>query len=695
MAKLKAFRLVDSKIKVCECYYFPQMYMYVYIYIYICVCVCVFLYIFFCRVAIFMCESKKQFSNSETLSHKHVILKWMKKLENNMLLSAISIPGTHQSSRYLRTRTPMFQAWGLHNQLDAGVRFFDLHVSSDSIKYESGSVQESETLIYFLKTMQTFLVKQKKETLLLRVTPDESSVPLVTELLSGGKWPVWRDKEIPTLGQARGKIVLIKSSTLELGIPVHITELNADMNTKETQMRENIKLASQKCEQEMMLSYTGATGESEEPLKIAETLNKQVDDYLLDLKGDTNRPHCVGIIAMDFPGPKLIQTIINFNGKLGEGSQIVGNSGSNEDVALPDTSAQDKSQSAGGGETTSQDKSQSAGGGETSSQDKSQSAGGGETSSHEESQSAGGGETSSHKESQNFITRRISICWRWRNFITRRISICWRWRNFITRRISICWRWRNFITRRISICWRWRNYITRRISICWRWRNFITRRISICWRWRNYITRRISICWRWRNFITRRISICWRWRNYITRRISICWRWRTTSHEESQSAGGGETSSHEESQSAGGGETTSHEESQSAGGGETSSHEESQSAGGGETSSHEESQSAGGGETSSHEESQSAGGGETTSHEESQSAGGGETTSHEESQSAGGGETTSHEESQSAGGGETPKQESHSLGEEHHTQHIGHPRKIIKKVNCHKVHARPQASPLL
>ncbi len=44
-------------------------------------------------------------------------------------------------------------------------------------------------------------------------------------------------------------------------------------------MRENIKLASQKCEQEMMLSYTGATGESEEPLKIAETLNKQVDDY--------------------------------------------------------------------------------------------------------------------------------------------------------------------------------------------------------------------------------------------------------------------------------------------------------------------------------------------------------------------------------------------------------------------------------
>ncbi len=417
-------------------------------------------------------------------------------------------------------------------------------------------------------------------------------------------------QEIPTLGQVRGKIVLIKSSTLELGIPVHITELHADMDTKETQMRENIKVASQKCEQEMMLSFTGATGESEEPLKIAPTLNKQVDDYLLDLKGDTNRPHCVGIIAMDFPGPKLIQTIINFNGKLVEWEGD--NSDSNEDVVLPDTSAQDKSQSAGGGETTSQDKShlleveveklhhktnlnlleveklhhmknlnlleveklhhtrisicwrwrnfitqesQSAGGGETSSHEESQSAGGGETSSHEESQSAGGGETSSHEESQSAGGGETSS----------------------------------------------------------------------------------------------------------HEESQSAGGGETSSHEESQSAGGGETSSHEESQSAGGGETSSHEESQSAGGGETSSHEESQSAGGGETSSHEESQSAGGGETSSHEESQSAGGGETSSHEESQSAGGGETTSHEESQSAGGGETSSHEESQSAGGGETPKQESHSL----------------------------------
>ncbi len=553
----------------------------------------------------------------------------MKKLENNMLLSAISIPGTHQSSRYLKTRTPMFQAWGLHNQLDAGVRFFDLHVSSDSIKYESGSVQESETLIYFLKTMQTFLVKQKKETLLLRVTPDESSVPLVTQMLSSGKWPVWRDKEIPTLGQVRGKIVLIKSSTLELGIPVHITELNADMDTKETQMRENIKLASQKCEQEMMLTYTGATGESEEPLKIAQTLNTQVDDYLLDLKGDTKRPHCVGIIAMNFPGPKLIQTIINFNGKLVEWEGD--NSDSNQDVALPDTSAQEESQSAGGGETSSHEESQSAGGGETSSHEESQSAGGGETSSHEESQSAGGGETSSHEESQSAGGGESSSHEESQSAGGGETSSHEESQSAGGGETSSHEESQSAGGGETS----------------------------------------------------------------SHEESQSAGGGETSSHEESQSAGGGETSSHEESQSAGGGETSSHEESQSAGGGETSSHEESQSAGGGETSSHEESQSAGGGETSSHEESHSFGGGETSSHEESQSAGGGETSSHEESQSAGGGETSSHEESQSAGGGETPKQESHSLGEEHHTQHVEHPRKIIKKVNCHKVHARPQPSPLL
>ncbi|ROL45964.1 hypothetical protein DPX16_4778 [Anabarilius grahami] len=304
-------------------------------------------------MAIFKCEGKKHFSHSETLSYKYVKHDWMEKIEDNKLLSAISIPGTHQSNKYLKTSTPMFQAWGLHNQLDAGIRFFEMHVSSDSIKYiKTGSVQETETLIYVLKTLLTFLVKQKKEMVLLRVTPDEGAVAQVTNELSRPKWPLWRDKEIPTIGQVRGKIVLIQSSTLQLGLPVHIKELDANMDTKETQMRQNIKSASEECDHELRLTYTGAKGESEEPLEIAKTLNKQVDDYLLDLKGGANRPHCVGIIAMDFPGPKVIQTIIDFNGKLGEGSQIVGDMGSNEDVALPDSSSsgeqQDKSHSTGG-----------------------------------------------------------------------------------------------------------------------------------------------------------------------------------------------------------------------------------------------------------------------------------------------------------------------------------------------------------
>uniref|UniRef100_A0A8C1IAG1 Phosphatidylinositol-specific phospholipase C X domain-containing protein n=1 Tax=Cyprinus carpio TaxID=7962 RepID=A0A8C1IAG1_CYPCA len=327
---------------------------------------------------------------SETLSYKYVSHKWMKKIEDDKLLSAISIPGTHQSNRYLKTSEPMFQAWGLHNQLDAGVRFFDLHVSSDSIKYvKTRSVQESETLSYFLKTMLTFLVKQKKETLLLRITPDEGAVARVTKLLSRDDWPVWRDKEIPTLGQVRGKIVLIQSSTLELGLSVHTTELNTDMDTKETQMKENIKKASQKCEQEMMLTYTVANGESE-PLKIAKTLNKQVDNYLLNLKGDENRPHCVGIIAMDFPGPKVIQTIINFNGKLGEGTQIVVDSGSNEDVehhaeggessAVEESHAADEEHHEEGGETSAAEESHAA--------DEEHHAEGGETSAQEQSHAA-------------------------------------------------------------------------------------------------------------------------------------------------------------------------------------------------------------------------------------------------------------------------------------------------------------------
>ncbi|XP_051948269.1 uncharacterized protein LOC127619452 [Xyrauchen texanus] len=290
--------------------------------------------------AICCCEGKETFSTSKALHAMFLNHEWMNKIEDTRLLSAVSIPGTHQSNRHSKSSPPTFQAWGLHNQLDAGVRFFDLHVSSGTIKHDTtGSIKEKRTLVYALDTFLTFLAKQRKETLLLRVTPDEGAVAEVTELLSKDK-PVWRDSEIPTMGQARGKIVLIQSSTLKLGLSVQVTELDADMDKKESQMRENIKLASQNCEREMMLTYTGAKGESEDPLDIAEKLNQPVDKYLLDLKGDTSRPRCVGIIVMDFPGPKVIETIINFNGKLGDTSNIAADMGSNEDVALPDSTDQ-------------------------------------------------------------------------------------------------------------------------------------------------------------------------------------------------------------------------------------------------------------------------------------------------------------------------------------------------------------------
>ncbi|XP_057210686.1 uncharacterized protein LOC130566886 [Triplophysa rosa] len=287
----------------------------------------------FIVVAICRCQGEQHFSSSETLHFKFANHKWMKKIQD-LPLSAISIPGTHQSNRHSQTSPPAFQAWGLHNQLDAGIRFFDLHVTSSNIQYvKTEGVQESETFFYAFRTLQTFLVKHRKETLLLRVTPDEGAVAQVTEWLSRGDLPLWRDKDVPTLGQVRGKIVLVQSSTLNLGLPVHVTELDTEKDKKETQMKENIKLASQNCEHDMMLTYTGSKGGSEEPLEIAKTLNKQVDDYLLELKGDTNRPHCVGIIAMDFPGPKVIQTIIDFNGKLGYMSKKL----QDTDVAVPET----------------------------------------------------------------------------------------------------------------------------------------------------------------------------------------------------------------------------------------------------------------------------------------------------------------------------------------------------------------------
>ncbi|XP_072530147.1 1-phosphatidylinositol phosphodiesterase [Salminus brasiliensis] len=252
------------------------------------------------------------FNDYRSLHPKHVNLDWMKCIPDDQSLSTVSIPGTHQSlKRDGLNIYRNFQAWKLFFQLYAGVRFFDMTVwiRSGTLYVENNAVIYYKNFADALHELQIYLGDKKSETLLLRLTGSDSAISLAKEILNReAANDLWKDRKIPTMREARGKIILIQSPDFDWGLPINAMVVGT--KNKEDNMKANIKKASQYCSNEMMLTDTGAKGQREIPRTVAEQLNKQLDDHLLSLLSSKKQPPCLGIIAMDFPGPKLIQQII-------------------------------------------------------------------------------------------------------------------------------------------------------------------------------------------------------------------------------------------------------------------------------------------------------------------------------------------------------------------------------------------------
>lgn len=156
---------------------------------------------------------------------------WMAELPDSVPLSALSIPGTHNSPTcYVALPSVRCQSVGVRAQLDNGVRFLDLRVSvsrdSDDLALVhsvfpislTGTKWFADVLV---GEMYTFLEENPRETILLsmkregtgRGTDQHLSRHLFNRYCkdegeNAGRW--FTEPRIPTLGEARGKIVLIR-----------------------------------------------------------------------------------------------------------------------------------------------------------------------------------------------------------------------------------------------------------------------------------------------------------------------------------------------------------------------------------------------------------------------------------------------------------------------------------------------------
>ncbi|RKF65648.1 1-phosphatidylinositol phosphodiesterase [Golovinomyces cichoracearum] len=163
---------------------------------------------------------------------------WMSSIEDDIPLSALSIPGTHNSPTcYTAFPSVRCQAVGVKKQLRNGIRFIDIRVQPESPEDPSKdnlilvhsafpvSLTGNKYLRDVIKTIYDFLDNNPSETVILSLKREgvgKSTDQQLSKILHDhyvkdqSRW--FTEDRIPTLGEARKKIVLIRRFSLDASL---------------------------------------------------------------------------------------------------------------------------------------------------------------------------------------------------------------------------------------------------------------------------------------------------------------------------------------------------------------------------------------------------------------------------------------------------------------------------------------------
>ncbi len=161
--------------------------------------------------------------NSRTLLAPIEMNSWMSGLQDNISLSKISIPGTHDSGARVDapvvSGTAKTQDLSIAEQLNAGVRFLDIrcrHIDN-AFTIHHGAIYQNLNFDDVLNACYTFLNSHPSETIIMSVKEeyDASNTTRSFEQTfdsyvqkNPSKWDLGAN--IPTLGAVRGKIKLLR-----------------------------------------------------------------------------------------------------------------------------------------------------------------------------------------------------------------------------------------------------------------------------------------------------------------------------------------------------------------------------------------------------------------------------------------------------------------------------------------------------
>ncbi|WP_158906781.1 phosphatidylinositol-specific phospholipase C domain-containing protein [Burkholderia sp. L27(2015)] len=278
---------------------------------------------------------------------------WMASLEPKQSIAWVSIPGTHESGAIPESVSQsQCQYHSIRDQLDLGIRFLDIRLKEDGLdkplRVVHGPSDQELTFASVLVDVYNFLEQHKTEFVLMNVqkydehTRGAFSTKFDAEVRNNeSKW--FFEARIPTVGEARGRIVLIRANgkgqawESTKGIPWNGHDVNGELgfgikengffstqnrwyliatSNKKIWIEQNIKkiayppdIRKSKTEDEIktsrdsekiLLNFLSSTwGES---LRLhAVKINQTIFEFLKDQK-EPPRRYCLGVMPMDFAG---------------------------------------------------------------------------------------------------------------------------------------------------------------------------------------------------------------------------------------------------------------------------------------------------------------------------------------------------------------------------------------------------------
>ncbi|MGN0078226.1 MAG: phosphatidylinositol-specific phospholipase C domain-containing protein [Coriobacteriales bacterium] len=169
------------------------------------------------------------YGNQDASTHSYAS-SWMSRYSDKLLLSDMTIPGTHDSGTcytYMHVSAQesftTCQQYYIDEQLTAGIRFFDIRVGIDGLEDRDPYINHGGTvcldrndkwlrLSAVVKDMKSFLEANPSETVIMMVSNSNGDTDNQTSSLykqiSDNPGLFYTSSKVPTLGEARGKIVL-------------------------------------------------------------------------------------------------------------------------------------------------------------------------------------------------------------------------------------------------------------------------------------------------------------------------------------------------------------------------------------------------------------------------------------------------------------------------------------------------------